>query len=217
MGLKKVFWMSEVGVNRESLSTKLRGKVAEVDKNVPLSACPKPEWYVMRVTYQRELVAQRLLEGLGVESFVPTMKVKRRKSGGGVYWREEAKVHNYIFVYATLPEIQTIKTTKITYLRYMMGKGEDGQPAPQFVPQKQMEDFMAVCRSEGVKYLDTDIDLRKGDRVRIVGGPLKGVEGVYTKTSLRHERRVVVRIEGVAAVATIAFPSSEVEKIEKEE
>ena len=96
----------------------------------------------------------------------------------------------------------------------MMGKDEQGQPAPQFVPEKQMEDFIAICRSEGAKYLDTEIDLRKGDRVRILGGPLKGVEGIYTKTSLKHERRVVVRIEGVAAVATLALPASEVEKIE---
>ncbi|MBQ2797222.1 MAG: UpxY family transcription antiterminator [Tidjanibacter sp.] len=174
---------------------------------------PTPEWYVMRVTYQRELVAQRLLEGLGVKSFVPTMKVKRRKVGGSFYWREEAKVHNYIFVYATLPELQKIKTTKITYLRYMMAKGDEGSPTPQFVPSKQMEDFMAVCRSEGVRYLDTEIDLRKGDRVRILGGPLKGVEGVYTRTSLKHEHRVVVRIEGIAAVATLALPATEVEKV----
>ena len=173
-----------------------------------------PKWFVMRVTYQRELVAQRLLDGLGVRNFVPTMKVKRRKVGGSFYWREEAKVHNYIFVYATLPEIQQIKTTKITYLRYMMGKDDEGRPAPQFVPDKQMEDFMAVCRSEGVTYLDTEIDLRKGDRVRILGGPLAGVEGIYTKTTLKHERRVVVRIEGVAAVATLALPASEVEKID---
>lgn len=76
-----------------------------------------------------------------------------------------------------------------------------------------MEDFMAVCRSEGVRYLDTEIDLRKGDRVRILGGPLKGVEGVYTRTSLKHEHRVVVRIEGIAAVATLALPATEVEKV----
>ncbi len=189
------------------------GVVSLSGENRAFQTCSTPEWYVMRVTYQRELVAQRLLDGMGVMSFVPTMKVKRRKTGGGTYWREEAKVHNYIFVYATLPDIQSIKTTKITYLRYMMAKGEDGRPTPQFVPQKQMEDFMAVCRSEGATYLDTEIDLRKGDRVRIVGGPLKGVEGVYTKTSGRNERRVVVRIEGVAAVATIAFPASEVEKL----
>ena len=189
------------------------GVVSLSGENRAFQTCSTPEWYVMRVTYQRELVAQRLLDGMGVMSFVPTMKVKRRKTGGGTYWREEAKVHNYIFVYATLPDIQSIKTTKITYLRYMMAKGEDGRPTPQFVPQKQMEDFMAVCRSEGATYLDTEIDLRKGDRVRIIGGPLKGVEGVYTKTSGRNERRVVVRIEGVAAVATIAFPASEVEKL----
>ena len=189
------------------------GVVSLSGENRAFQTCSTPEWYVMRVTYQRELVAQRLLDGMGVMSFVPTMKVKRRKTGGGTYWREEAKVHNYIFVYATLPQIQNIKTTKITYLRYMMAKGEDGRPTPQFVPQKQMEDFMAVCRSEGATYLDTEIDLRKGDRVRIVGGPLKGVEGVYTKTSGRNERRVVVRIEGVAAVATIAFSASEVEKL----
>lgn len=189
------------------------GVVSLSGENRAFQTCSTPEWYVMRVTYQRELVAQRLLDGVGVMSFVPTMKVKRRKTGGGTYWREEAKVHNYIFVYATLPQIQNIKTTKITYLRYMMAKGDDGRPTPQFVPQKQMEDFMAVCRSEGATYLDTEIDLRKGDRVRIVGGPLKGVEGVYTKTSGRNERRVVVRIEGVAAVATIAFPASEVEKL----
>lgn len=189
------------------------GVVSMSGENKTLHLHPTTEWYVMRVTYQRELVAQRLLDGMGVKSFVPTMKVKRRKTGGGTYWREEAKVHNYIFVYATLPQIQNIKTTKITYLRYMMGKGDDGHPVPQFVPQKQMEDFMAVCRSEGATYLDTEIDLRKGDRVRIIGGPLKGVEGVYTKTSGRNERRVVVRIEGVAAVATIAFPASEVEKL----
>lgn len=189
------------------------GVVSLSGENRAFQTCSTPEWYVMRVTYQRELVAQRSLDGMGVMSFVPTMKVKRRKSGGGTYWREEAKVHNYIFVYATLPDIQSIKTTKITYLRYMMAKGEDGRPTPQFVPQKQMEDFMAVCRSEGATYLDTEIDLRKGDRVRIIGGPLRGVEGVYTKTSGRNERRVVVRIEGVAAVATIAFPASEVEKL----
>ena len=36
------------------------------------------EWYVMRVTYQRELVARRLLEEMGIVCFVPTEKVKRR-------------------------------------------------------------------------------------------------------------------------------------------
>ncbi|MBE6201584.1 MAG: UpxY family transcription antiterminator [Rikenellaceae bacterium] len=174
------------------------------------------EWYVMRVTYQRELVAQRLLGQLGVESFVPTQKV-RRKVGGRYVWREEAKVHNYIFVCSSQAELQQIKTTKITYLRFMMAKGDDGTKwVPQFVPADQMEHFMAICRSEGVKYLDPEVDLRKGDRVKVIRGGLAGVEGTFVKISAKNEKRVVVKIEGVAAVATAAIPAADVEKIQGE-
>ena len=193
------------------------GEVEESQGGQPTIHNPQfdVEWYVMRVTYQRELVAQRLLRELGIESFVPTQKVRRRKSTGHYYWREEAKVHNYIFVHSSLARLQEIKTTKITYLRYMMAKGSKGRPEPQFVPADQMEHFMAICRSEGVKYLDPDLNLCKGDRVKILKGPLAGVEGRFVKISAKNEKRVVVQIEGVAAVATAAIPAAEVEKIDK--
>ena len=171
------------------------------------------EWYVMRVTYQRELVAHRQLGDLGIESFVPTEKVKKRKVGGGYSYREISKLHNYIFVRSSLEVLQNLKTTKIPYLRYMMAKGESGQPEPQFVPADQMEHFMAICRSEGAKFLEPLIDLKVGDKVRILSGPLQGVEGVYVRTSARHEKRVVVQIAGVAAVATAAFSPTEVERV----
>ena len=171
------------------------------------------EWYVMRVTYQRELVARRKLEELGVLCYVPTQKVKRRKTGGGYTYREVSRLHNYIFVHTSQEELKRIKTFHLTYLRYMMGVDERGESVKQFVPRKQMEDFMAICESEGAKMLTTEIDLKAGDRVRILEGPLKGVEGVYIRTTARHEKRVVVRIEGVATVASASFPAKSVEKI----
>lgn len=169
----------------------------------------------MRVTYQRELVARRLLEDMGIECFVPTEKVKRRKTGEGYLWREVAKVHNYIFVRTSIAELQEIKTTKIQYLRFMMAKGEDGRPTPQYVPADQMANFMEISRSEGARYLEPDVKFSVGDKVRILVGPLKGVEGIYTRTTARHERRVVVQIEGVAAIATATYLASEVEKVEE--
>lgn len=171
------------------------------------------EWYVLRVTYQRELVARRLLEDMGIDSFVPTEKVKKRKVGGGYLYREVSKLHNYIFVHTSLAVLQEIKQTKIPYLRYMMAKNDEGNPVPQFVPSDQMENFMAISRSEGAKYLEPLFDLKVGDRVRILTGPLQGVEGVYIRTSARHEKRVVVQIEGVAAVATAAFTAADVERV----
>lgn len=171
------------------------------------------EWYVMRVTYQRELVARRLLEEMGIVCFVPTEKVKKRKTGGGYKYQEVARLHNYIFVHTSQAVLQEIKNTKIPYLRYIMAKDESGRSVPQFVPVDQMESFMDICSSSGAKVLACDVKFRAGDKVRILVGPLKGVEGVYVRTASRHEKRVVVQIEGVAAVATAAIPASEVEKV----
>lgn len=199
-------------MEQNSLTTTLRVEQSNTkcDKN---HTSQPVEWYVMRVTYQRELVARRLLDDMGIRSFVPTEKVRRKKSGGGYYFREVAKLHNYIFIHTTLDELQQIKTNSIPYLRYMMGKDEEGNPAKQFVPEKQMEDFMAICASEGATMVDEMMGLREGDRVRILTGPLQGVEGIYTSTSPRGRKRVVVRIEGVAAVATASFPLTDVEKV----
>lgn len=167
----------------------------------------------MRVTYQRELVARRLLEELGIVCFVPTERVKRRKAGGGYSYREVSKLHNYIFVLASREVLQEIKTTKIPYLRYMMARSEEGKSEPQFVPADQMTHFMEVCRSEGAKVMAPDVKFEIGDRVRVVSGALKGVEGVYVRTSARHEKRLVVQIDGVVAVATAAIPATDLEKV----
>ena len=48
-----------------------------------------------------------------------------------------------------------------------------------------MENFMAVCRSEGAKLLNPNIDLRSGDRVQILEGHLAGVEEIYLKVSTK--------------------------------
>jgi transcription antitermination factor NusG len=95
-----------------------------------------------------------------------------------------------------------------------MGKDDEGvMNVPQYVPDKQMTDFIKVVRTMGFKPVDPDIDLRKGDRVRVLTGPFEGVEGVYVRMPNRHEKRVVIKIEGVAAVATMALNASDIEKI----
>lgn len=170
-------------------------------------------WYVMRVTYQRELQAYDTLTRLNIESYVPTEKVRRRKSNGTFYWREEAAIHNYIFVHTTLSELKRLKKDVIPYMRYLMASDGEGNLRPQYVEQKQMEDFILISKSAQAKFLSPDIDLKKGDKVRVLVGEFKGVEGVFVKISKKHEKRVVVKIEGVAAVATKDYSWEDVEKI----
>ena len=172
-------------------------------------------WYVLRVTYQRELAASKALEELGVEHYVPTVRKKKvNEKGITIGWKTEPLVHNYIFVHDSYAKILAIKQGKLDYLRFVMGKDDNGvNSVPQYVPDKQMEDFIKVVRTMGSKPVDPNIDLKKGDRVRVLTGPFEGVEGVFVRMPNRHENRVVVKIEGVAAFATQTLNASDVEKI----
>lgn len=175
-------------------------------------------WYVMRVTYQREIAAQEQLEEQGIETYVPLKRV-RKLVKGRLIWRKEAALHNYIFVHSSIEKIQQIKTRDIPFLRYLMGIDPDGERRPQYVRDEHMANFIAITsqETEKIKYLEPDfIDLKVGDRVKVLEGPFKGLEGVYMRTSGRHEKRVVVKILGIAAVATPALKSASVEKIADE-
>ncbi|MBR4137529.1 MAG: UpxY family transcription antiterminator [Bacteroidales bacterium] len=173
-------------------------------------------WYVFRVTYQRELTAAKQLEELGIEHFIPTVRTKiRNEKGLAIGWKTEPLIHNYIFIHDSYTNLLAVKQYKIDYLRFIMGKDDEGMVSvPQYVPDKQMSDFMKVVRTMGSKPVDPNIDLRKGDRVRVMTGPFEGVEGIYIKMPNRHEKRVVIKIEGIAAVATLALNAADVEKLE---
>ncbi len=153
-------------------------------------------WYVMRVTYQRELPVQAKLSASGIETFVPVGRVRRRNAEGvSVGWKTEPLVHNYIFIRDSLRTIRGLKA-EIPHLRYMMGTDEEGLNRPQSVPDKQMQDFIKVVNTAGSKFLTELPDLKKGDRVRVLVGPFEGVEGIFVMMPRRHENRVVVQIKG---------------------
>lgn len=185
-------------------------------ENQKVPTLDQSAWYVLRVTYQREMQAHLKLMDMGIESYVPTQR-KKVVRGGRISYRTVSALHNYIFVRATLGQIKQIKELYIPYLRFMMGHDERGTKCPQCVPEEQMRHFIAITGSESemIKYLDPEtIDLTKGDKVRILAGPFEGVEGTFMKISAKNEKRVVVKIEGITAVATAAIPAALVERIE---
>jgi len=172
-------------------------------------------WYVLRVTYQRELSAHETLTGIGIRSFVPTNRLIQR-----VHGRKQTVIkpvlHNYIFVYSSFNEIMTIKFNNIPHLRYVMCNSEDGQWIPMVVPNWQMENFILASDSmdDGLIYYDPgEIDLKRGDRVRVLGGVFTGLEGTYVRVKNERKKRVVIEIPTLIGVATSTISPDLVEKI----
>jgi transcription antitermination factor NusG len=87
---------------------------------------------------------------------------------------------------------------------------------PIIVPDRDMASFIRVSGSkeERIVYLDpAKLNFKKGDKVRVIGGPMTGVEGTFMQIGGKHEKRVVIQIENLIAVATAAIPAAMVEKI----
>lgn len=174
------------------------------------------QWYVLRVTYQREVAAKEKLDAIGVESFVPMQRTRKTTPAGRVVWKSVAALHNYIFVHSCREKIDAIKRYQIPWLRYVMSPNREKARGVMTVEERQMENFIAIagCEEERIIYLNPDeINLTTGDRVRVIGGPFQGAEGIFIKLQGKREKRVVVKIDGVAAVATTAVPKTLIEKI----
>lgn len=180
------------------------------------ASLPQPShWFVLRVTYQRELITKNRLAEMGIDCFLPMQKVRRRNRLGRFCYVWEVAVHNYIFVHSDKPTIDVLKHTKLPWLRYCMQR-EGEVSRIMTVPERDMQNFIAVAGNveEQIQYLDPqDVTFSAGDRVRILGGPFEGVEGHFVRLKHKRDKCVVIRIEGVVAVATTTIPAQLVDKI----
>lgn len=156
------------------------------------------KWYAMRVTYRRELAVRDTLEEKGMEVFVPmhyVVKVDGNKPKKVLM----PIVSSLIFVHERKSVIQAVKAN-IPHLQYIVDKNRK----KIVVPETQMKYFVAACAtySDSLTFFDpSEVNLEKGTPVRVIGGEFEGYEGVFVKIKGKRDRRVVIAIEGVIAVA----------------
>ena len=170
----------------------------------------KKVWYAIRVTYHRELKVKEDLDARGITCFVP-MQYRREERHGVMIKRLVPSVHNLIFIHITPSGMKEYKASTDLPIRYMMNRETH---KPIIVPSREMENFIKVAGTyeEKLIYLNPDPgDFAKGERVRIIGGMFAGAEGVFVR--IKGDRRVVVNIEGLVAVATTYVHPSMIEKI----
>lgn len=118
-----------------------------------------------------------------------------------------------IFVRTSQPVLQEIKTG-LPFLQYIINKRTGDKIV---VPDAQMSRFIAVTSTGNEKLLyfaDNELNLTKGTRVRVTGGEFEGYEGIFLKVKGARDRRVVIEIEGVVAVALTTISPELIEVIQ---
>lgn len=101
----------------------------------------------------------------------------------------------------------------VAYLQYITDT-RSGQKI--IIPDQEMQRFIAVAGTyhEQLLYFRPDeLNLSKGTKVRVTGGDFEGQEGIFLKVKGARDRRLVIKIQGVIAVAMASIHPDLIEVI----
>ena len=153
-------------------------------------------WYALKVFWRRTARIVEALEELGIEYYAQKI------------------VPSYLFIHTDEATAIRFRNSQFGYVYLYAERGEGKKPIA--IPDKEIEIFKIITSAgdTGLEFLDDDPSkYAVGDLVRVTDGPFRGAEG-YIKR-IRKDRRLVVIISGVAAIATSFIPPSQLEKVDQ--
>ena len=159
------------------------------------------QWFVMNA-YHAELKAEQILQRDGFQCYVPKHYILRRHRTGTTRMLVPV-IPNLVFVRSTYHKLHTFQRT-LTFLSFATMPRLDGGHSTMKVPDSEMDNFIRVTShaEEELRYFrPEEVNLTKGQRIRIIGGLFDGTEGTLLKVKGIRERRLVVSITGLIAVA----------------
>ena len=171
-------------------------------------------WFALKVFFNKVLWLESELNKLFIECYYPVKMMEREHKGVKAIVKEPA-VSSLIFFRSTTTqaeEIQKIFDGHVLLYRYRSSKN------PAVISDEEMSIFKMVTSNGNpdLEYMDTGVvAFKKGQHVRVTGGLFEGAEGYIQR--IHGNRRLVVAIEGIVAVATSYIPSCFLQKIDDTE
>jgi len=165
---------------------------------------PDSRWFAVWTRSRQEKVAASVLDKLGVPHFLPLKSEIRQ-------WSDRKQTvtvplfSGYLFV-----RINMLKDSKIRILNAPGIVGFVGNHCgPLPIPDQQIGDIRAVL-ARGVEYSVLPF-LEEGDRVRVVRGPLAGVEGTLVRTN--SSSRLLIAIDMIQKSIAVSVSRHDIEPV----
>jgi transcription antitermination factor NusG len=163
-------------------------------------------WYAVHTRARHEkMVAERLLE-LGFTTFLPLVKETRR-------WSDRNKVVElplfgcYVFVRFAASNQKRLRVCQTDGVLQIVGVKGQGIA----IPDEQVEAVRAVL--SGSLAWSNHPFLKIGQRVRICGGALEGVEGVLTSRS--GDKTLIISVDAIQRSIAVSVEGYRVEPISR--
>ena len=162
-------------------------------------------WLVANVRLYHEKKTSEKLQSMGIENFLPVQEEIH-------HWSDRKKkverilIPMMIFVHVTVEERpQVLSLAAVS--RYMVLHGEH---TPAVIPDEQMNrfKFMLDYSEEAIQF--SNARLSPGEKIRVIKGPLTGLEGELV--TIDGKTKVAVRID-MLGCAGVEIPRGYIERI----
>lgn len=160
------------------------------------------QWYAAYTRHQHEKAVARIMSLKGIETFLPVCNVTS-------HWKDRTKIlqqplfPGYVFLRADLR--RRLPILEIPSVHFLVGGNSD----PAAIPVEEIE---AIRRALLSRFLVEPYPfLTAGDRVRIKGGPLEGLEGILVRKKKEH--RLILSVEMLQKSVAVEIDGYVVERI----
>lgn len=170
---------------------------------------PEVKWYVAK-SARLSLPYRDELDRSGLEYFLPTRFVLQN-IGGKRMRVERPVIFNFIFIRGTVFQVKEFCRSQQGIYMVYRHQSKDDMPADDSnrlltVGDREMQMFAQTVGEyvSDVPFIrPSEVDLSKGDHVRIMDGPFAGVEGILLSQQGKDGGRVLVSISNIISVPTL--------------
>lgn len=155
---------------------------------------PNRKWYVAIVGNNTEKVCAEKLKKAGYTYYLPTQEEVKIWKNGKKAKTDKVLIPAKIFVHCTekeRKEIVSLPFIKKFMTNVMRRKDEFGKNPLAIIPNHQIETLKFILGHSDTPVNISQEMLRTGDRVRVVRGKLKGIEGSIEIVDTNHGNLVI--------------------------
>lgn len=162
-------------------------------------------WFALKTYYRASFELETALQQDHLDTFFPCERVLVQCRNGEKKYVRRPLISGFLFFRATLKQALQVQKTYVRQC-YLFTRTEGFQKVPCIIPDAEMNRFMLVVSAgdAGLEVIDDHRDFTQGEAVRVIDGPFKGAEGYICR--IKKNRRLVVSIQGLCAVATSYIP-----------
>lgn len=166
-----------------------------------MSAQDTFSWYPVYTSPRAEKKVFELLDKKGIETYLPTQKTLKQWSDRKK-WVEEPLFNSYIFVkISAKDQAQVLATKGVCRFLYFSGK-------VAHIPEKQIE-LLKLLTGNCAPMDVVDPGYQKGEKVRVVHGPLQGLTGELI--DFRMQKKMLIKLEHINHALLVQIPMAFIE------